>query len=83
MMKISKDWKHVAARAWSVRLALLAAVMGAIAATLPLFSSLIQPAIFGWLSMLAAIATAVARVVDQPGMERRHSDIHVDEDRRG
>jgi hypothetical protein len=50
--------------------------------TLPLFSELVPKNIFAALSMLTAIAAAVARVLDQPGMDRRKKDEPVEPDRR-
>ena len=81
-MKLRRDWRYLLNRAWSIKLAILSAVLGAIAATLPLFSSVISPAIFGALSMVAAIATAVVRLLDQPGMDRRKENQPVETDRR-
>ena len=81
-MRVRRDWRYVLNRAWSIKLALLSAVFGAIAATLPLFSSVVSPALFGALSMVAAIATAVVRLLDQPGMDRRKEDVPVTPDRR-
>jgi peptidoglycan/LPS O-acetylase OafA/YrhL len=65
-MKLLADWRQLLRRAWSVRLALLAAVLGAVdigvqflAATRP------DP----WIAMgaaLCSLASAVARIVAQP-----------------
>lgn len=61
------EWKRIAMRAWSVRLALLAAVLSGLEVLLPMLDA--QPD--GWLSLagaLSAVGAAVVRVVAQPGM---------------
>ena len=78
MIKISKDWKYVARYAWSMRLGILTAV----SSTFPLFVTAIPTVWFGVLTMLLAIMTVFARVSDQPGMDRRHEDVPVEQDRR-
>lgn len=81
-MKLSRDWKYVTTRAWSMRWLLATAILGAVAATLPLFSSVLSPAVFAGLSMLTAMIAAISNVLDQPGMDRRKEDVPVAEDRR-
>lgn len=77
-MRLMKEWKYITARAWSMRLAILTAV----SSTLPLFVSTVPTVWFAALTMLLAVLTALARVSDQPGMDRRKKDIPVDTDRR-
>ncbi len=81
-MKLRKDWRYVAGRAWSMRLVLATAVLGAAELTLPLFSELVPKNVFAGLSMLTAMAAAIARVLAQPGMDRRKEDVPVTPDRR-
>lgn len=81
-MKLLHEWRYVAGRAWSMRLVLATAVLGAMELTLPLFSELVPKNVFAGLSMLTAIAAAVARVLDQPGMDRRKRDEPVETERR-
>lgn len=54
-----------AGKMWSVRLAVLAAALGAVEATLPLWQDIIPAGLFAGLSSLVGIAAAVARVVKQ------------------
>lgn len=50
---------------WSVRLALLSAILGALELSLPLWQGLVTPHMFAALSTLAAVGAAAARVVQQ------------------
>ncbi len=71
-MKLSHDWKWVAKRAWSMRLILLSGVFAGADVILPLFVDSLPRNVFAILAMLSAIGGAIARVVDQPKMERRN-----------
>ncbi len=81
-MKIRRDWRYILNRAWSVRLIMLSAVLEAINMTLPLFSEQTPRNLFSAMSMSFAVAAAVVRVLNQPGMDRRHSDEPVETERR-
>lgn len=62
------DWKHVVRKAWSVRLALLAALLGAAEVGVQMFAA-VRPT--PWLAMasaLCSLAASVARIVAQPRM---------------
>lgn len=50
---------------WSIRLALLSAILGALELALPLWQGLVPPHTFAVLSTLAAVGAAVARVIQQ------------------
>lgn len=78
LMKLKHEWKYILKRAWSMRLAILTAI----SSTFPLFVTAIPTVWFGVLTMGLAVATAVSRLADQPGMDRRHEDRPVTEDRR-
>ncbi len=77
-MKLRKDWKYLLNRAWSVKLVFLTAV----SSTFPLFVTEVPTVWFAALTMLLAVLTALARVSDQPGMDRREQDDPVEEERR-
>lgn len=77
-MKLLPQWKYILKRAWSMRLAILTAV----SSTFPLFVTAVPTIWFGALTMSLAVATALARVADQPNMDRRKRDEPVTEDRR-
>ena len=62
------EWKTVARRAWSVRLAAVAGLMGGIEGILPLFTDAIPRGIFAMLTVLASIGAMVARLVSQENM---------------
>ncbi|QMV32640.1 hypothetical protein F1_00011 [Ralstonia phage Heva] len=53
---------------WSIRFALLSAMLAAAEAALPLWSGLVPPHVFATLSTLCGIASAVSRVVQQPAL---------------
>ena len=81
-MRVRKDWRYIINRAWSIRLMILSAVLGAVEISLPLFSELAPRNAFAVLSMLVAVSAAVVRVLNQPAMDRRHSDEPVETERR-
>lgn len=66
-MKFIDEWRNVAAKAWSVRLALLSALLSA----LEVFVQMVVPDHPApWLAGVAAcvgLAAALARIVAQPG----------------
>lgn len=51
---------------WSIRLALLSAVLAAVEASVPLWNGILAPNVFAALSGAVAVASAVARVIQQP-----------------
>lgn len=81
-MKIRRDWRYIINRAWSIRLMILSAVLGAVEISLPLFNEIAPRNVFAVLSMLVAVSAAVVRVLNQPGMDRRREDQPVTNDRR-
>lgn len=58
-------------RLWSVRLAILSAILGAVELSLPLWQGVVPPHVFASLSTVTAAAAAVARVIRQ---EALHND---------
>lgn len=67
-VKLAKDatkWH----RLWSVRLAILSAMLGALELSLPLWQGLVPSNVFAALSTITAAAAAVARVVKQEALE--------------
>lgn len=66
-MKLTQNAKQ-AHKLWSVRLAILAAVMGAIEATLPLWQSALPDGVFAALASVVGVGAAVARVIKQEGI---------------
>lgn len=67
-MTLIPDWRKVLRKAWSVRLALLAAALGGVEIALPLFSDAVPRHVFLGLSVLVTMGAAVARIVAQPKM---------------
>ncbi len=67
-MTLIPDWKRVLRKAWSVRLALLAAALGGVEIALPLFYDAIPRNVFLGLSVLVTMGACVARLVAQPKM---------------
>jgi len=64
-MKLIDDWRALAPRLWSIRLAIFSALLGVAELGLPLFHDFIPPKVFGTLSVLVALAAAGARLVKQ------------------
>jgi hypothetical protein len=67
-MRLVDNWWHVAKHAWSVRLTLLTAALGGLEAALPVFSDSIPHGPFLGLTIAASLASAVARLIEQPRM---------------
>ena len=65
-MKLIDDWRTVLRKAWSVRLVLLVALLGALELVLPMFADLIPRAWYAVATVVLALVAAVARVVAQP-----------------
>lgn len=70
-MKLLPEWKWLLRKAWSIRLIVLSGLLSGCEVVLPLFVDAMPRNIFAGLSLLAAVGSAFARVVDQPKMERR------------
>lgn len=79
-MTLSKDWKRVLTMAWSVRWMIVAAIFAGFDAALPLFAEEIPRGVFSILSALSACIGTIARVLDQPEMERRKAPRPTDEE---
>lgn len=70
-MKLRADWKKILRRAWSIRLAVLAALFSGAEVVLPMFVDALPRNLFASLSFLTVVGAAIARVVAQPEM---HAD---------
>lgn len=64
MIPEAKQWY----RLWSVRLAVLSAVMSACEALIPLWQPHIPPGVFAGLATLVGIAAAIARTIKQESL---------------
>lgn len=64
-MKLIDEWRLIARKAWSFKLTLISAGLGAIEVALPFFSDAFPQHIFGGLSALVALAAAIARLIAQ------------------
>ena len=60
------EWKRILRKAWSVRLAIIAAALGGVEMALPLFSDAVPRNVFMGLSILTTVGAALARIVAQP-----------------
>ena len=78
MIRLRSDWRRVVRYTWSIRFTVLAGVLGSVEVILPQFVDTFPRNAFAALSVVAAVAGAISRVIDQPGMEikagRRHDD---------
>lgn len=68
-MRLAQDWRRIAKKAWSFRLALLAGALGGVEIALPLFSESFPKHVFLGLSVMTTVGAAVARIVAQPKMQ--------------
>lgn len=65
-MKLLDDWTHIARRAWSVRLALLSALLGAVEIGVQFLAASHPTPYFAMAAAMTSLAAAVARIVAQP-----------------
>lgn len=65
-MKLIDEWRRIVRKAWSFRLALLAAALGGVEMALPLFSDAVPRHVFLSLSILTTVGAALTRIVAQP-----------------
>lgn len=65
-MKLLDNWREIARKAWSVRLALLAAFLGAVEIVVQFVAATQPTPYFAMASALTSFAAAVARIVAQP-----------------
>jgi hypothetical protein len=65
-MQLVQNASEVAKKAWSIRLALLAAILSAIETAMQLFNPADFGPWFGAAAMVVGIAAALARIVAQP-----------------
>ena len=70
-MNIVPEWRWLVRKAWSIRLVALAGLLSGCEVVLPLFVDAMPRNVFAVLSLLAAVGSAFARIVDQPKMDRR------------
>lgn len=63
------DWKRLWLKLWSVRLALLAALLSAAEVALSVWIEG-KPAIFAGVAFLFSVSAAVARIVAQPELQK-------------
>ena len=67
-MRLIDGWKQKFPKLWSVRLTLLAPLLGVAELTLPLFQTFIPTMTFAIMSVIASLAAAVARIIAQPAL---------------
>lgn len=68
-MKLVNDWRRIARRAWSVRLAVLSAVLSAAEMAIQFVpNTLIESGRFAAVAFAVSVAAAIARIVAQPSM---------------
>jgi len=64
-VKLARNWPRLH-RSYTVIVSLLLAVVAAAHEHLPLFAGILSARTFAWVSMIAGIAIAILRYVDQP-----------------
>jgi membrane protein YdbS with pleckstrin-like domain len=65
-VKLLKDWAHIARRAWSVRFALLSALLGGAEIAVQFLAATHQTPYFAMGAALTSVLAAVSRIVAQP-----------------
>lgn len=73
-MELIANAKQVALKAWSIRLALLAALFSAAEVALPFFAPFVPPHTMAIMATIASAGAAIARVVAQPKMHDVQAD---------
>ena len=77
-MKLIDDAKHVWHRLWSVRLALLAALLSAVEFALPFvpdaFAEMVGRGRFAAAALVISLGSGLARVVSQPKLHKEDDD---------
>jgi len=68
-MKLVPEAKQ-AGKLWSIRLAVVAAALGAAELSLPLWDGVVSDGVFAAMSSVVAIGAAVARVIKQEAIHR-------------
>jgi len=63
--RLTRHWQRLH-RSYTVVVSLLLAVIAAAYEHLPLFSAVLSPKAFAWISMGAGVAIALLRYIDQP-----------------
>ncbi len=69
-MMFIDGWGTIAKKAWSMRLALLAALFSALEVALPFFTDFVPPRTMAALAALVACGAAVSRIIAQPEMHK-------------
>lgn len=65
MMKLIKDWKNIAKKAWSIRLMVAAAILSGIEIIVPFFYGFIPDGAFAGLSFITVTLACLARLLAQ------------------
>lgn len=65
-MKLVPEWKRILFKAWSVRLAMISAVLSAAEFALPYIAPAASSRRFAALAAVVSLAAAVGRIVAQP-----------------
>lgn len=69
-MEFVPDWRRILRRAWSIRLAIIAALFSGAEVVLPMFAAELPRNLFAALSFAAIVGAAVTRLVAQPKMHQ-------------
>ncbi len=68
-MTLIDEWRYLGPRLWSVRLAIASALFGALEVVLPFVQEFIPPGVFAGLSVVAALGSAAARLIQQTELQ--------------
>lgn len=70
VVSLVDDWRQIIHKAWSIRFIALSVILSGIEVILPLYVDSIPRNLFAALSMLAAGAAGIARIIAQPKMDQ-------------
>lgn len=65
---LTEDWQNILKKAWSFRLAAVAALFSGLEVALPLLDTGLRSGVFAGLSFMVAVGAMAARIIAQPKM---------------
>lgn len=70
MIELTPNWRTVLAKAWSIRMMILAGVLSGIEIVLPLFASNFPRGVFAVLTFISVFCALIARILAQKEIYR-------------
>ena len=79
-MTLDQNWRRIVTKAWSILWMVVAALFAGVDAALPIFVDELPRGTFSILVALSACAGIIARILNQPDLERRAADRPTDDE---